>query len=74
MSRLEYRVEAYVDDGYAASPLETLKLRIKDVNEEPEFQTTQWTLTKNDEGGVGMNFIILKMYLLILNADIEHRS
>jgi len=55
MSRLEFRVEAYVDDGYATSALETLKLRIKDVNEEPEFQTTLWTLVKEDEGGVGEN-------------------
>ncbi|KAH3896543.1 hypothetical protein DPMN_020720 [Dreissena polymorpha] len=33
------------------STTETLTLLVNDVNEKPEFTTTTWTITKNDEGG-----------------------
>ncbi|KAH3809342.1 hypothetical protein DPMN_137705, partial [Dreissena polymorpha] len=51
VNKLSYEVVIHAYDGYGNSTTETLTLLISDVNEKPEFTTTTWTITKNDEGG-----------------------
>ncbi|KAH3691732.1 hypothetical protein DPMN_194131 [Dreissena polymorpha] len=53
VNKLSYEVVIYAYGGFGNSTTETLTLLISDVNEKPEFTTTTWTITKNDEGGPG---------------------
>ena len=51
---LQYNVDVTVFDGYNFSSTETLTISLGDVNEEPTFTQTLYTLTKADEGGVSL--------------------
>lgn len=64
LSSLQYEVEVYVNDGYVDSLVQPLTLQVLNVNEQPTFQTSSWTVSKPDEGGVGSPNVPLPVLLL----------